>query len=268
MSHLFYIGIDLGNSHHAVCIVDAARKVIKQKQVSHDRTVIELITEVCSPTGPSQIAVALEDKNNVVVDALVALGFAVFTINPKQVDRFRDRHSVAGCKDDRRDALVLATSLVTDMAAFRALPAPSGDDVVLSGKVQELERLNDDHRRLSNQLRAAILRFFPALLSLCDAADEPWFWALVLLLGDAENAVRVEKSSIETLLKQHRKRAVTAEHVSDVIARCQASGKRDLFAPLKRDRPHVQFFADAAMIPALRFSRSRKLSPWMVSVWL
>jgi hypothetical protein len=219
MSHLFYIGIDLGNSHHAVCIVDAARKVIKQKQVSHDRTVIELITEVCSPTGPSQIAVALEDKNNVVVDALVALGFAVFTINPKQVDRFRDRHSVAGCKDDRRDALVLATSLVTDMAAFRALPAPSGDDVVLSGKVQELERLNDDHRRLSNQLRAAILRFFPALLSLCDAADEPWFWALVLLLGDAENAVRVEKSSIETLLKQHRKRAVTAEHVSDVIAR-------------------------------------------------
>ena len=30
------------------------------------------------------------------------------TINPKQLDRLRDRFSVAGAKDDRRDAYVLA----------------------------------------------------------------------------------------------------------------------------------------------------------------
>jgi len=37
---------------------------------------------------------------------------------PKQLDRFRDRHSPAGAKDDGRDAFVLADSLRTDPSSF------------------------------------------------------------------------------------------------------------------------------------------------------
>lgn len=48
-------------------------------------------------------------------------GFAVHVINPKQIDRFRDRFSMSGAKDDRRDALVLADSLLTDRHCFRRL---------------------------------------------------------------------------------------------------------------------------------------------------
>src|SRR4029450_4317689 len=53
------------------------------------------------------------------VELLVERGFHVFAINPKQLDRFRDRHTVAGAKDDRRDAFVLADSLRTDRTSFR-----------------------------------------------------------------------------------------------------------------------------------------------------
>lgn len=49
-----------------------------------------------------------------VVETLAEHGFAVFAINPKQLDRFRDRYSPAGAKDDSRDAFVLADSLRTD----------------------------------------------------------------------------------------------------------------------------------------------------------
>jgi hypothetical protein len=48
-------------------------------------------------------------------------GFVVYTINPKQLDRLRDRFSVAGAKDDRRDAYVLAESVRTDRPLFRCL---------------------------------------------------------------------------------------------------------------------------------------------------
>ena len=34
------------------------------------------------------------------VETLVERGFHVYAINPKQLDRFRDRHSVPGAKDD------------------------------------------------------------------------------------------------------------------------------------------------------------------------
>ncbi len=48
-----------------------------------------------------------------VIDALFERGFAVFAINPKQLDRCRDRYTAAGAKDDRRDAWVLADVLRT-----------------------------------------------------------------------------------------------------------------------------------------------------------
>jgi hypothetical protein len=53
------------------------------------------------------------------VETLVERGFHVGGLNPKQLDRFRDRHTVAGAKDDRRDAFVLGVSLRTDRPAFR-----------------------------------------------------------------------------------------------------------------------------------------------------
>ena len=59
--------------------------------------------ELCE-RQPATVAVAIETPHGVLVDALLEHGFAVFAINPKQLDRFRDRFTVAGAKDDRRDA--------------------------------------------------------------------------------------------------------------------------------------------------------------------
>jgi len=64
---------------------------------------------------------ALEIPHGPIVEALLACGIAVVSINPKQVDRFRDRYTVNGAKDDRRDAHVIAMSLVTDRQAFKTL---------------------------------------------------------------------------------------------------------------------------------------------------
>src|SRR5438045_6401355 len=59
-----------------------------------------------SPADPCNkvVAVAIEVPHGPVVDALIDRGFVVYAINPKQLDRLRDRFSVAGAKDDRRDA--------------------------------------------------------------------------------------------------------------------------------------------------------------------
>jgi hypothetical protein len=51
-----------------------------------------------------------------------------FSINPKQLDRFRDRHTVAGAKDDQRDAFVLADSLRTDAVLMAMLKARTSFD--------------------------------------------------------------------------------------------------------------------------------------------
>jgi hypothetical protein len=47
---------------------------------------------------PEVIGVAIEMTQGPVVEALLERGFCVYGINPKQLDRFRDRFTVAGAK--------------------------------------------------------------------------------------------------------------------------------------------------------------------------
>ena len=90
------------------------------------------------------IGVAIEVPHGPVVEALTEHGFVVHSLNPKQLDRFRDRFSPAGAKDDRRDARVLADALRTDRRPL--LPAPR------SGRSRSGRTLGmDPHRRRSHR---------------------------------------------------------------------------------------------------------------------
>ena len=93
-----------------------------------------------------------------------------------------DRHSVAGAKDDRRDAFVLADSLRTDQHCFKQVQI---DDPMII-RIRELSRLEDDLQqdwcRLTNQLGEQLHRYYPQMLHLSPAADDPWLWELLGLV--------------------------------------------------------------------------------------
>jgi hypothetical protein len=77
-----------------------------------------------------------------VVDTLLERGFHVFALNPKELDRFRDRYTVAGANDDRRDACVLATAPATDQPAFRPLE-PEDPVIIALSRVPENDYLHE-----------------------------------------------------------------------------------------------------------------------------
>jgi hypothetical protein len=79
---------------------------------------VDRLRKTC-PGPPIQTGIALEVSWGALVEALAEAGFSVFSINPKQSDRFRDRHTAAGAKDDSRDALVPASALKTDPKSFK-----------------------------------------------------------------------------------------------------------------------------------------------------
>lgn len=214
----FYVGIDLGNAKHAICVLDRNRVAVCQRVVE-DHQVLDVIAKAIGDAPPGDVAVAVEDRNNVVVEALLDVGFAVHSINPKQADLFRGRMTASGAKDDKRDAFVLARALMSDPECFRVLEKRTADDERLRTGNRILEQLDDDHRRAANQLRAAVLRFFPALLSLCEGADAPWFWELVLLLKDVEHARRVRPSTMDALLRKHRKKNVVTADIVAILQR-------------------------------------------------
>jgi Transposase len=133
----WFVGIDWGSEQHRVCVVDAEGRCVAERDAAHSGAELsEMGTWLLGQTTaqPAEIAVAIETPRGPVVEALLERGFQVFAINPKQLDRFRDRFSVAGAKDDSRDAKVLACSLRTDQQAFRRL---STDDS-LSGRASTM----------------------------------------------------------------------------------------------------------------------------------
>ena len=103
-----------------------------------------------------------------VVEALMDRGIAVFAINPKQLDRFRDRFSPAGAKDDRRDALVLASSLRTDRHCFRRVEALDPVVVELREWSRMAEELKQERNRLTNRVRQQFWRYYPQFLALAE----------------------------------------------------------------------------------------------------
>jgi hypothetical protein len=90
----WFVGIDWGYETHQVCLVDATGHVHHTRRVAHDRGALEAyLAELLAYTGvaPGQIAVAIEAPRGALVATLVERGVAVSAINPKQLDRFRDR---------------------------------------------------------------------------------------------------------------------------------------------------------------------------------
>jgi Transposase len=69
--------------------------------------------------------IAIETDRGLLVAALRAAGHRLWGINPKAVDRYRDRHANSRAKSDSADALVLANILRTDRHAHHPLPADS-----------------------------------------------------------------------------------------------------------------------------------------------
>src|SRR5204862_706349 len=91
---------------HQVCMLDPGGDRVAEHSMPHTGAgLAALRTDLRQRVSdPARIAVAIEVPHGAVVDALLEHGCHVFAINPKQLDRFRDRHTVAGAKDDRRDA--------------------------------------------------------------------------------------------------------------------------------------------------------------------
>ena len=215
--YLYRVGIDWGSQHHQVCIVDREGHR-SEEAVPHTSAGLAALAQTLAalnPEAPERVAIAIEVPRGPVVETLLERGFHVFALNPKQLDRFRDRHTVAGAKDDRRDAWVLADALRTDQPSFRRVQ--SDDPLII--ELRELSRLDDDLQeelsRLSNRLREQLQRIRPDLLRLCPAANAPWFWALVDLVLTGSKPLSL--NAVRAVLKVHRIRRLTAETVHTAV---------------------------------------------------
>ncbi|MFY9874221.1 MAG: transposase [Rhodomicrobium sp.] len=101
----WYAGVDWASeSHHVFLTVGEGRK-IGEKIFKHGgeglAEMANWLLQVSCAADPGQIHIAIEAPHGPVVETLIERGFKVHAINPKQMDRFRDRFT----QDPRKDHL-------------------------------------------------------------------------------------------------------------------------------------------------------------------
>jgi transposase len=218
-SYELLVGIDWAMEKHQVCTLAPDGTILEERAVEHQAQAIHafLDTLLRRVAGRAdRVAIGIEIPRGALVETLLERGLHVYTLNPKQLDRFRDRHTVAGAKDDRRDAYVAADALRTDLHKFRRVEL----DHPLVIQIRELSRADEDLReefnRLTNRFREQLYRSAAHLLSLSPAGDEPWFWELVERTTRGSSG-RLTRTQVDKLLRRYRIRRLDADDVLGVL---------------------------------------------------
>jgi len=159
----YCLGVDWADEFHQVWVSDAEGKKVAEMKIEQ------------SPKGMSEFGrwlnerkaegvelwAGIEKPHGRIVDFMLDHGVVIYPINPKALDRARDRFRMSKSKSDSFDAYVLAELVRTDHARLRPLE-PNSEPA------QELKMLTRDHHRLVrhktrllNQIEVTLKEYYP-----------------------------------------------------------------------------------------------------------
>ncbi len=216
----YFAGIDWGSEVHQVCVIDSEGRVLGERAFRHGGAGLAEMADwlvAATKAEPQVIGIAIEVPHGPVVETLMERGFTVHSLNPKQLDRFRDRFSPAGAKDDRRDAHTLGDGLRTDRHAFRRLDASAPEIVELRAWSRIANDLSGERTRLANRAREQLWRYYPQFLKVEGDLSKVWARDLWSLAPTPEKARRVRLKTVAALLKRHRVRRIDADVVLETL---------------------------------------------------
>jgi transposase len=171
----YYIGVDWADESDSVWVVDEKGEKVWAGEVKHlAEDQAEFGRRLYAwRSGGVEVWAAVEKPEGRIVDFLLDHGVLVYPVNPKALDRARDRFRVSGSKSDPFDARVLAEFLRTDHGHLRPL-LPN------SAEAQELKLLTTDHQRLVrqqtrliNQLTVTLKEYYPRVLEMFSELNSP-----------------------------------------------------------------------------------------------
>ena len=159
----YYLGVDWADKFHQVWVSDAqGQKVVEKKIVENVQGLAEFgrwLNE--SRAKQIELWAAIEKPQGRIVDFLLDHGVVVYPVNPKALDRARDRFRVSKSKSDAFDAHVLAEFLRTDHGHLRALEPNSDQAQELKLLTRDQHRLGRQKSRLLNQVGITLKEYYP-----------------------------------------------------------------------------------------------------------
>jgi transposase len=203
---MLLIGIDWADDHHDFAVVEESGQTRSTFQIKHTPEGINSLRDRLRSLsvevgGKENIAIGIETHRLLLVDILLNDGYTIYPLNPKAVDRYRDRYTASQAKSDTFDAVVIANAIRTDRHRFAVLKPDSE-------LLRELRILVKDQRRLIrmktmclNQLQACLKEYYPVAIEFFDEFDSP---TALEYLKHVPTPVPTSERKIEKILRTSR----------------------------------------------------------------
>jgi transposase len=223
---LLFVGDDWAEEHHDVELQDQTGRVLGRAKLAEGVAGIARLhamigEHVGEDDEPAQVVVGIETDRGGWVQALIAAGYQIYAVNPLQVARYRERHSVSGGKSDTRDAHTLADMVRTDRHQLRPIAGDSVEAEAVKVVTRGHKTLIWERTRHLLRLRHALREFFPAALAAFDDLTAPDALQLLGAAPDLVSAGRLTKGRITAALK-HARRRNTGERAQAIQAALRA----------------------------------------------
>lgn len=219
----YYLGVDWGDTMHAVWVCDDTGEKVKKLEVKqtpegmsefgrwlHERTAkgIELWAGIEKPEGR-------------IVDFLLDHEVVVYPINPKAVDRYRDRIRTSRSKCDMFDAYVLSEFVRTDHAHLHALKPSSEPAQELKILTRDYQRLVRQQTRLINQLKATLKEYYPRPLEVFDEVTTKAALDFLKTYSTPESLRKLTRKQWQQFAKTHALNKVPPEEFWKLLRKPQ-----------------------------------------------
>jgi transposase len=220
-SFTHFAGFDWAHQEHQIVVVDRLGKIVLSFRFKHDAEGWASLRQKLSDYSTT-LAVSIETRCGPAVERLLDMNLAVFPMNPKAAERYRDRKSPAGVKSDERDACSFADALRTDGHGWRRLVPDDEQTTELRLLCRDEIALIEQRTALVNQLQATLHEYYPAALEAFDDWTAPSAWDFVLTFASPAELVQAGRRKQNNFLQSHKLyRPQTGDKRLEIFARAE-----------------------------------------------
>ena len=159
---------------HAVCVMDAAGKILSQFTIEHSADGIAmLVRRLAKLADPADVPVAIERPNGRLVDLLLEAGHPVVPVKPNAIKTWREGEVLSGAKSDTGDAAVIAEYLRLRQHRLRTATPYSSETKALRTVVRTRDDLVEMRVAATNQLAALLDAHWPGAKAIFADIESP-----------------------------------------------------------------------------------------------
>src|SRR5438552_7087749 len=200
---MWYAGIDWADEHHDALVIDEKGHQVASLRIDHSHQGLAklntFLQQIIGTAPKEQMACIIETTHGLLIAHLLEVGWPVYPVNPRTVDR---RRSASGAKTDTIDAYLLAKTGRADFADLHRLTPDSEKVAELKLLTRDQDSLIQMQTRLVNQLTACLKAYYPVALELFGKLQQKSTLLFLQTYPTPQAASAASQAQIASVLKQ------------------------------------------------------------------